>query len=426
MKGKGSSWTSYVAKRNFAVARKEVSLPNVSTLWKAKCSPSIGANAGHSVKVGDTNYDFHILPSGLVSPTCINIIGSGVVVHVPTFFKEIENIKKKGLNPDGRIFVSDRAHIVFDLHQAVDGLEEVELGQASIGTTKKGIGPTYATKKTRSGVRMGDVFDHEKLAKDLRRMEAGFRKRYGDLLKYNVEEEIERFKGYAEKLQDVVIDEVATLREPKNFASILVEGGQALLLDIDYGTYPFVTSSNTGLGGVLTGLSLGWKSISEVVGVVKAYTTRVGSGPFPTEQLNEDGEKLGSVGREFGVTTGRKRRCGWLDLVVVRHSHEINDYTSINLTKLDVLDDFEQIKLATSYKLRGNEIDYFPANLLDLGEVEVQYETMPGWQTSTTKTRKYEDLPENARKYIERIEKFVGVPIKYIGTGPDRADMITR
>lgn len=387
----------------------------------------IGSNAGHSVKVGNSSYDFHILPSGLVSPSCVNLIGSGVVVHVPTFFKEIEDIKKKGLIPDGRIFVSDRAHIVFDLHQAVDGLEEVELGKASIGTTKKGIGPAYATKKTRSGVRMGDIFDHDKLETDLRRMESGFRKRYGDSLEYSVEEEIERFKGYAESLREIVVDEVSTLRALKNSnASILVEGGQALLLDIDYGTYPFVTSSNTGLGGVIAGLSLGWKSIKEVVGVVKAYTTRVGAGPFPSEQLNDEGEKLGSVGREFGVTTGRKRRCGWLDLVVVKHSHEVNDYTSINLTKLDVLDDFSEIKFATAYKVGGQVIDYFPANLHILAAVEVIYETLPGWKTPTTKIKIYQDLPDNAKKYIERIERFIGVPIKYIGTGPDREDMIWR
>lgn len=350
-----------------------------------------------------------------------------MVVHVPTFFKEIEEIKKKGLNPDGRIHISDRAHIVFDLHQAVDGLEEVELGKGSIGTTKKGIGPTYATKKTRSGVRMADIFDHEKLSTDLRRLAAGFKKRYGDLLQYDVEEEISRFKGYADLLRDIVVDEVSTIRPLKNAnSSILVEGGQALLLDIDYGTYPYVTSSNTGLGGVLTGLSLGYKSIREVIGVVKAYTTRVGGGPFPTEQLNEIGDELVNVGREYGVTTGRKRRCGWLDLIVVKHSHDVNDYDSINLTKLDVLDGFKEIKLAVAYKIGGEEIDYFPANLTALASIEVVYETLPGWNTSTTGIRTYSELPEKARTYIERIESFVGVPIKYIGTGPDRADIILR
>jgi adenylosuccinate synthase len=198
------------------------------------------------------------------------------------------------------------------------------------------------------------------------------------------------------------------------------------MLDIDYGTYPFVTSSNTGLGGVLTGLTLGWRSLTEVIGVVKAYTTRVGSGPFPTEQLNEFGEKLQSVGHEVGVTTGRKRRCGWLDLVVVKHSHACNDYTAINLTKLDVLDDFDELKVATSYSLNGQKLEGFPSNPDHLAQVEVQYETLPGWKKPTTGAKSYMDLPLAARKYIEYIENFVGVKVKWIGVGPARDHMVTR
>lgn len=199
------------------------------------------------------------------------------------------------------------------------------------------------------------------------------------------------------------------------------------MLDIDHGTYPFVTSSNTGLGGVLTGTTLGWRSLKEVIGVVKAYTTRVGSGPFPTEQLNADGEKLQSVGHEVGVTTGRKRRCGWLDLVVVKHSHACNDYTSLNITKLDVLDDFEEIKVATSYSYNGEVLEYFPADLEILGNVEVKYETLPGWKgKSTTGVTSFYGLPANARAYIEFIEKFVGVKVKWIGVGPARDHMISR
>lgn len=194
----------------------------------------------------------------------------------------------------------------------------------------------------------------------------------------------------------------------------------------DAGSYPFVTSSNTGLGGVLTGLTLGWRNIREVIGVVKAYTTRVGSGPFPTEQLNEVGEKLQSIGREFGVTTGRKRRCGWLDLVVIKYSHECNDYTALNLTKLDILDDFEEIKVATQYSYNGEPLESFPANLDILGNLDITYETFPGWQKPTTGAKAFYDLPLNARKYIEFIEKFVGVKIKYIGTGPGRESMIAR
>ncbi|KAJ9641847.1 Adenylosuccinate synthase [Coniosporium tulheliwenetii] len=357
-----------------------------------------GKLVGHTIVANGITYDFHILPSGLVNPSCQNLVGSGCVVHVPSFFKELEALKEKGLDTTGRIYISDRAHVVFDLHQLVDGLEEVELGQG-----------------------MADLFGQEVFETKLRRLADGFKKRFGDLLQYDVEDEIARYREYIPKLQDYVIDQVPLVKSAKESkAMILVEGANAIMLDIDAGSYPFVTSSNTGLGGVLTGLTLGWRNIREVIGVVKAYTTRVGSGPFPTEQLNEVGEKLQSVGREFGVTTGRKRRCGWLDLVVIKYSHECNDYTALNLTKLDILDDFEEIKVATQYSYNGEPLESFPANLDILGNVDITYETFPGWQKPTTGAKAFYDLPLNARKYIEFIEKFVGVKIKYIGTGPGR------
>ncbi|KAF2139074.1 uncharacterized protein K452DRAFT_276075 [Aplosporella prunicola CBS 121167] len=391
------------------------------------CRAQGGNNAGHTIVANGITYDFHILPSGLVNPKCTNLVGSGCVVHVPSFFKELEALEKHGLDTKDRIFISDRAHVVFDLHQLVDGLEEVELGSGLIGTTKKGIGPTYSTKMSRSGVRVCDIFDQEKLELKMRRLAAGFQKRYGDLLKYDVDDEIRRYKEYSERLRPFVIDQVPLLKSAKQGKrNILVEGANALMLDIDAGSYPFVTSSNTGLGGVLTGLPLGWRAIHEVVGVVKAYTTRVGSGPFPTEQLNAEGEKLQVVGREFGVTTGRKRRCGWLDLVVVRYSHDVNDYTAMNLTKLDILDDFETIKVATAYRYKGETLESFPANLDILDHVEVVYKEFPGWKTSTTGAKTFEQLPENARKYIEFIEEFTGIKVKYIGTGPAREAMIIR
>lgn len=234
-------------------------------------------------------------------------------------------------------------------------------------------------------------------------------------------------KDFSERLRPYVIDQIPLLASAKSDKlSILIEGANAIMLDIDYGTYPFVTSSNTGIGGVFTGLTIGWRSIKEVIGVVKAYTTRVGSGPFPTEQLNEAGEKLQSIGREFGVTTGRKRRCGWLDLVVVKYSCEVNDYTALNLTKLDILDDFEEIKIATGYTYNGQPLESFPANLDILEGVEVTYQTFPGWQKPTTGAKAFYDLPANARKYIEFIEHFVGVKVRYIGTGPARESMILR
>ncbi|KAF1920410.1 Adenylosuccinate synthetase [Ampelomyces quisqualis] len=391
------------------------------------CRAQGGNNAGHTIVANGVTYDFHILPSGLVNPNCINVIGSGCVVHVPSFFQELEALEKHGLQTEGRIYISDRAHVVFDVHQQADGLEEVELGQGFIGTTKKGIGPTYSTKMTRSGLRMCDLFDEHVFEQKLHRLATGFQKRFGDLLEYDAKAEVERYKQLREKLAPYVVDQIPLLASAKDKnAKILVEGANALMLDIDHGTYPFVTSSNTGLGGVLTGLTLGWQSLKEVIGVVKAYTTRVGSGPFPTEQLNEFGEKLQSVGHEVGVTTGRKRRCGWLDLVVVKHSHACNDYTSINLTKLDVLDDFEELKIATAYSLNGQRLQGFPSNPDMLAQVEVTYETLPGWKKPTTGAKSYTDLPLAARKYIEFIENFIHVKVKWIGVGPARDDMIAR
>ncbi|KAG9204596.1 hypothetical protein G6514_000380 [Epicoccum nigrum] len=391
------------------------------------CRAQGGNNAGHTIVANGVTYDFHILPSGLVNPNCVNVVGSGCVVHVPSFFKELEALDKHGLDTTDRIYISDRAHVVFDVHQLVDGLEEVELGGGNIGTTRKGIGPAYSSKMTRSGLRMCDLFDEEVFEKKLRRVADGYKKRFGDLLKYDVEEEIAKYKELRPKIAPYVVDQVPLLQSAKEKnAKILVEGANALMLDIDYGTYPFVTSSNTGLGGVITGLTLGWRSIKEVIGVVKAYTTRVGSGPFPTEQLNEVGETLQKVGHEVGVTTGRKRRCGWLDLVVLKHSHACNDYTSLNLTKLDVLDDFEELKIATSYSHKGQKLEGFPSNPDVLAEVEVHYETLPGWKKPTTGAKSYYDLPSQARAYIEFIEKFVGVKVKWVGVGPARDHMVVR
>lgn len=349
---------------------------------------------------------------------------------MPSFFKELADVEAKGIkDARERIFVSDRCHINFDLHAAVDGLEEIELGNNAVGTTKRGIGPCYSTKAARSGIRVAEMFDEELFERKLRQMAAGYQKRYGDLLKYDVEEEINRFREYRPKLADRVVDAVAFMRDAqeKN-AKILVEGSQALLLDLDYGTYPYVTSSNTCLGGIVSGLALKRRNMKEVIGVVKAYTTRVGSGPFPTEDLGEIGNKLQEIGREIGVSTGRTRRCGWLDLVVLQYSCAINDYDSLNLSKLDVLDTFETLKIAIAYKdpQTGEELPSFPADLTVLERVEVVYHEMPGWKSSTSKTRQWADLPKEARDYVEYIEKFVGCKVKWIGTGPDREDMITR
>lgn len=395
----------------------------------ARCAG--GNNAGHTIVATvdgkKTKFDFHLLPSGLVNPECTAFIGNGVVVHVPAFFQELDNLTAKGLNCEGRLFVSDRAHLVFDFHQIVDGLKEVELGGSSIGTTKKGIGPAYSSKASRSGLRVHHLFDEEAFATKFRKLVEGRFKRYGNF-EYDTEGEIKRYKELAARLKPYVVDGPTFLHKKLQANKrVLVEGANALMLDMDFGTYPFVTSSPTGIGGVCTGLGLPPRMIGEVIGVIKAYTTRVGAGPFPTEQLNEIGTHLQEVGAEYGTTTGRRRRCGWLDLVVMKYSNLINGYTALNLTKLDVLDQLETIKVGVAYHLNGKPMEsYFPADLDELAKVEVQYVELPGWKTSIENIKIFEDLPENCRKYVEFIEEYLGVKVGWIGTGPARDSMIKR
>lgn len=394
-----------------------------------------GNNAGHTIVVDGVKYDFHMLPSGLVNPNCQNLIGNGVVIHIPSFFEELESLEKKGLkNARSRLFISSRAHLVFDFHQRTDKLRELELSGASkggknIGTTGKGIGPTYSTKASRSGIRVHHLVNDDPNAWEVfetryRRLLETRQKRYGPF-EYDADEELRRYKVYKEQLKPFVVDSIPFLHNAiKLNKKILVEGANALMLDIDFGTYPYVTSSNTGIGGVITGLGLPPRTIEKIFGVVKAYTTRVGEGPFPTEQLNEYGDKLQTIGAEYGVTTGRKRRCGWLDLVVLKYSTLINGFTSLNITKLDVLDTFKEIKIAVSYSYKGKKLESFPEDLLILANVDVEYVTLPGWEQDITKITEYEDLPENAKKYLKFIEDFLEVPIEWVGTGPSRDSML--
>ncbi|KAI0413097.1 Adenylosuccinate synthetase [Xylaria grammica] len=387
-----------------------------------------GHNAGHSIVANGVSYSFHLLPSGLINPKCMNFIGSGVVFHVPSFFKELQELEDKGLpSVHDRILVSDRVHVDLDMHVKADGLEERELGEGKLGTTNRGIGPSYAVKAGRSGIRLAEVFNPELFESKLRRLAAGYRKRYGDLFEYDIEDELARFNEYRPKLRKYAVDGVSFIRSAQESnMNIVVEGANALMLDIDYGSYPFVTSSNTTLAGIIGGLALNPKNLTETIGVVKAYTTRVGQGAFKTEDTGEIGTKLQEIGREWGTSTGRRRRCGWLDLVVVKYSASINYYSALNLTKLDVLDTFETIKIAIAYKVDGEELDSYPADLDILDRAEVVYHEMPGWQQPTTNAKSFDDLPKQARDYVEYIENFVGVQIKWIGTGPDREAMIKR
>ncbi|TEB39573.1 AMPSase 1 [Coprinellus micaceus] len=372
----------------------------------ARCAG--GNNAGHTIVVPingvKKTFAFHLLPSGLVNPTCTGLLGNGVVIHLPSFFEELDALESQGLDCTGRLFVSDRAQLVFDFHQIVDGLKEVELGGKSIGTTRKGIGPAYSGKASRSGLRVHHLFEPEIFTQKFRKVVEGRFKRYGHF-EYDTEGEILRYKKLAERLKPYVVDSVAYIHKAiSSDQRVLVEGANALLLDIDFGTYPF----------------------RKTIGVIKAYTTRVGAGPFPTEQLNDVGVHLQEVGREWGTTTGRRRRCGWLDLVVMKHSNLINGYDSLNLTKLDILDQLPEIQVAVKYTLEGKELEGFPADLETLAKVDVEYVTLPGWQSSIEEVRVYDDLPENCKKYIQFIEEYLKVPVEWIGVGPGREAMIQK
>ncbi|GJQ76411.1 hypothetical protein Trydic_g2127 [Trypoxylus dichotomus] len=394
------------------------------------CRCQGGNNAGHTVVVDGSEYDFHLLPSGIINSKCKSVIGNGVVIHIPGLFDELSKNEEKGLRDwQQRLLISDRAHIVFDFHQQVDGLQEEEntVKGTGLGTTKKGIGPTYSSKATRNGLRIGDLLeDFQQFRKRFIALANMYQRMYPSL-SVDIEAELERYEQYAEKIRPLVTETVyflyKSIREGKK---ILVEGANAAMLDIDFGTYPYVTSSNCSVGGVCTGLGLDPSSIGDVIGVVKAYTTRVGDGPFPTELHDEIGELLQTKGHEFGVTTKRKRRCGWLDFFLLQYTNMINGYTAICVTKLDILDTLKEIKLGVGYSVNGKKLESFPSSAAQLAKVEVEYITMPGWQTCTESIRKFDDLPVNAKKYVEKIEEILEVPVKWIGVGKGRESIITR
>lgn len=391
------------------------------------CRCQGGNNAGHTVVVEDREYDFHLLPSGIINPKCKSILGNGVVIHLPGLFEELEKNEQKGLiNWKDRLLISDRAHIVFDFHQQVDGLQELEKGKKSLGTTKKGIGPTYSSKATRNGIRIADLLgDPSQFVEKFQGLAAMYQRMFPEL-KVDVEAELARYEKYAERIRPYVVESVTYLNSAlRKGQKVLVEGANAAMLDIDFGTYPYVTSSNCSIGGVCTGLGLPPCSIGEVIGVVKAYTTRVGDGPFPTELFDATGDFLQTRGSEVGVTTKRKRRCGWLDLVLLQYTTMVNGYSALCITKLDILDSLAEIKVGVSYRSKGKKINYFPSNTAELGSVEVEYITLPGWETSIADVRDYEKLPHNAKKYIEMIEEKVQVPVKWIGVGKGRESIVS-
>lgn len=382
-----------------------------------------GANAGHTVIVGSQKFVFHLVPSGILRDDKICIIGNGCVLHLPTIIEELTVLEKAGISYEGRLFISERAHLTFDYHKEIDGLQESRKGDKKVGTTKRGIGPSYSDKINRIGIRIGELKDFGKFEEHFKECAEAIFEQYG--VKIDVKAEIELYKKMAEKFVPMIIDTSLYLNNALSSGkSVLVEGANGAMLDIDHGTYPYVTSSNATIGGVIAGIGVSPFKVNSCIGIVKAYTTRVGAGPFPTEDLGEIGEKLRDAGGEFGATTGRPRRCGWFDTVVVNYTKLLNGYTSVNLTKLDVLNDFEKIKIGVEYRLNGKKIDSFPSSLAELEKVEVVYEELPGWMTDISNVKNFKDLPLNAQKYVKRIEELISVPIDFIGVGAGREQMI--
>lgn len=387
-----------------------------------------GANAGHTVKVDDQEFIFHLIPSGIMHKDKICVIGNGVVLDPNQILREIGELAEKGITPDGRLFIADNAHVVLPWHIAIDKLKEAKAGKAAIGTTGRGIGPCYSDKINRHGVRVGDLLDERELRPRIEAI-AAFRNAEFELM-YNAapidpEQVIADFLKLGEYLRPFVCDLVEFMHSlRKQGKSFIFEGAQGTILDIDHGTYPFVTSSNTVAGAASCGSGLGPTAIDQSVGVVKAYTTRVGNGPFPTELDNEIGERLRTIGGEYGATTGRNRRCGWFDASVVRKAAIVNGLTHLAMTKLDVLDSFAEIQICTHYMLDGKITMTMPSQLSRVGRCEPVYETLPGWLSDTTKCRSWDELPLNAQLYLKRIEELVEVKIGMISVGAKRDQSI--
>lgn len=386
-----------------------------------------GNNAGHTVVVDGQEFKLHLLPSGILYKGKTCIVGNGVVIDPGVMIKEIKGMQAKGIDTSN-LKISNRAHVIMPYHRLLDEAEENYRGNLKIGTTKRGIGPCYMDKNARCGIRIVDLMDSEEFSEKLKyNIEAKNRllKCMYDLEGFDYETVKAEYLAYAEELRPYVVDTSAALnRAEKAGEKILFEGAQATLLDLDHGTYPYVTSSHPIAGGVCVGAGIGPTKIGKVVGVVKAYTTRVGEGPFPTELHDATGDHIRERGHEYGTTTGRPRRCGWLDAAIVRYAGNLSGIDYMAITRLDILDQLPALKLCTGYKYKGQMLDEFPASLKVLGQVEPVYEELPGWQCDTTKVRKYADLPENARRYLERLSQVAGIEIGIVSVGPGREQTI--
>jgi adenylosuccinate synthase len=386
-----------------------------------------GNNAGHTVVVGDQTYALHLLPAGILSPGCIPVIGNGVVIDPSVLLSELSGLNDRGVDTS-KLLISGNAHLITPYHTEVDKVTERFLGKRRIGTTGRGIGPAYADKINRVGIRVQDLFDESILTQ---KVEAALDFKNQVLAKlYNrraiaVEQVVEELLGYSDQLRGFVADTTLILNDAIDEGKVvLFEGGQGTLLDVDHGTYPFVTSSNPTAGGACTGTGVGPTKINRVIGILKAYTTRVGAGPFPTELLDEDGDKLRTIGGERGVTTGRDRRCGWFDAVIARYATRVNGLTDFFLTKLDVLTGWERIPVCVAYEIDGKRVDELPYSQTDFHHAKPIYETLPGWSEDITQAKSFDQLPKNAQKYVQALEEMSGAPISAIGVGPGRDETI--
>ncbi|MFE7631512.1 adenylosuccinate synthase [Kocuria sp. NPDC057446] len=389
--------------------------------------PNGGNNAGHTVVVGGDKFELKLLPAGILSPNAVPVIGNGVVVNPQALFEEIDGLEARGADTS-RLRISANAHLVAPYHQTMDQVSERFLGKRAIGTTGRGIGPAYMDKVGRLGIRVQDVLDESILRQ---KIEGALRQKNELLVKlYNrrdidVEEVVQYFLGYADRLAPMIVDSTYLLNQALDEDKVvLMEGGQATFLDVDHGTYPFVTSSNPTAGGASVGSGIGPTRITRAIGIIKAYTTRVGAGPFPTELFDEMGEQLRTTGGEFGVNTGRPRRTGWYDAVMARHASRINGFTDYFLTKLDVLTGIEQIPVCVAYDVDGVRHDEMPMTQTEFHHAKPIFEHFEGWEETITGCRTLEELPANARAYVEALEAMSGTRMSAIGVGPDRDDTI--
>lgn len=388
-----------------------------------------GHNAGHTVVINNETFILHLIPSGILHPDKFCVVGNGVVIEPASLIKEMDGLKERGVKVDStNLLISRNAHLIMPYHMALESASEALKGSKKIGTTGRGIGPSYVDKMARCGFRVGDLLDprlfRDKLEGNIKHANKMLEVLF-DRDGFNVEDVYREYMKYAERLSPHAGDASVTINKAiANGKNILVEGAQGTLLDVDHGTYPYVTSSNAAAGGACTGLGIGPTKVNRVLGVVKAYTTRVGAGPFPTEMKGELEEEIRQKGGEYGATTGRPRRCGWLDTVGLRHSVRVNGLTGMAITKLDILDDLDVIKICTAYRANGRTLEHFPPDAHELELCEPVFKEVPGWKTSTRGISRFEDLPENARGYIGLMEELIGVNADMISTGQRRNELI--